>query len=568
MSCRAVGLGTVHSSQTTILVFKCNAGVGRILLSLPHAWGSSEFWAVFLSKVLELKAIAERISTLARNAQPSPEQREAFVAAEARAYSLLATAQWHQDDLAGAERSLDHALSLRPSGGLMIRRSVLLPRVLPPRDGILAARENVRARLTALAEAPAVPADVATEVAWTLFLLAYHGEHENLSLHRLFHTVCRRADPKLSWTAPHCSRPRRAGRPRVGFISWHFCEHTISRLFTGLLQAFDSEAFDVSVFSFQGQENALVNLSWRGKQRVSLVPELVGAQRAIAAAELDLLIYLDLGMDYLTLFLAHARLARRQGVLWGHPDTTGLDSIDFFFSPDCMEPGDGESHYGERLIRLPGPTVVYPRPASAQSLPSRRSLGLSEVGFLYLCPQTPFKFHPDFDGAIIRILQALPTSHLVLVAGGEPEAMARVKARIIQPCAELADRIHILPPLPHSEFVALFEVCDVVLDPFHYSGGNTSLEAFASGCPIVTWPGKFMRARHTAGFYRLMRITDAIARNHDHYIELAIHLGNNAQARAELRGGIRAANSILFDNDDGVRAMEGFIREEVASWGE
>lgn len=522
-----------------------------------------------MSKVEELKAIAERISVLARNARPSPEQREAFVAAEARAYSLLATAQWHQDDLAGAELSLDHALSLRPSGGLMIRHAVLLPRVLSSRDGILAARENVRARLTALADAPAVSADVASEVAWTLFLLAYHGEHDNLSLHRLFHKVCRRADPKLSWAAPHCDRPRRAGRPRVGFISWHFCEHTISRLFTGLLQAFDSDAFEVSIFSFHGQENALANLSWRrGKRRVSLAPDLVAAQRTIAAVELDLLIYLDLGMDYLTLFLAHARLARRQAVLWGHPDTTGLDSIDLFFSPDCMEPADGESHYGERLIRLPGPTVVYPRPALAQPLRSRRSLALPEHGVLYLCPQTPFKFHPDFDRAIIRILQASPSSHLVLVAGGEPEAMERVKARIIQPCPELADRIQILGPLAHSEFVALFEMCDVVLDPFHYSGGNTSLEAFASGCPIVTWPGKFMRSRHTAGFYRLMRITDAIARDHDHYVELAIHLGNNAQARAELRGGIRAANSVLYDNDDGVRAMEGFIRKEVASWGE
>ena len=202
--------------------------------------------------------------------------------------------------------------------------------MLPSSEGILAARENVRAQLTALAEAPAVPADVATEVAWTLFLLAYHGEQDNLSLHRLFHKVCRRADPKLSWTAPHCSRPRRAGRPRVGFISWHFCEHTISRLFTGLLQAFDSDAFDVSIFSFQGQENALVNLSWRGKHRVSLAPDLDSRARAIAAAELDLLIYLDLGMDYLTLFLAHARLARRQGGCGGIRTRPGSIAFIFF----------------------------------------------------------------------------------------------------------------------------------------------------------------------------------------------------------------------------------------------
>ena len=126
--------------------------------------------------------------------------------------------------------------------------------------------------------------------------------------------------------------------------------------------------------------------------------------------------------------------------------------------------------------------------------------------------------------------------------------MARVKTRMVQLCPQLAERIHILPPLAHSEFVALFEVCDVVLDPFHYSGGNTSLEAFPSGSPIVTWPGKVHAGTSYAGLYRLMGITDAIARDHDHYIQLAIHFGNDAHARAELRGRIRVANSILYDN--------------------
>jgi predicted O-linked N-acetylglucosamine transferase (SPINDLY family) len=98
----------------------------------------------------------------------------------------------------------------------------------------------------------------------------------------------------------------------------------------------------------------------------------------------------------------------------------------------------------------------------------------------------------------------------------------------------------------------------------HYSGGNTSLEAFANGTPIVTWPGKFMRARHTAGFYRLMGIADAVARDHDHYIELAIHLGTDANARSELRARIRTASAILYDNEDGVRAIENLIREDVS----
>ena len=521
-----------------------------------------------MSNVGELKAIAGQISTLAHSPEVPAEKLQAVAFAEARAYSLLGTVQWQENDLAGAQQSLDHASSIRKSGGLMIRRAILLPRVLPSRQRILAARENVRAQLIALAEAPPVPADAATEIAWTLFLLAYHGEHENLSLHRLFHQVCGRADPKLDWTAPHCLRPRRPGRPRVGFISWHFREHTISRLFTGMIRAFDSEAFDVSVFSFHGQDDALAAVPLPSKRRISLAPDLVAAQQAIATAELDLLIYLDLGMDYLTLFLAHARLARRQGVLWGHPDTTGLESIDLFFSADCMEPADGESHYGEQLIRLPGPTVVYGRPLPSQSLPSRARLRLPPRGVLCLCPQTAFKFHPDFDCALVRILRGVPTSHLVLTAGQDAVSMALVKARLAAHCPELADRIHILGPLSHSEFTGLFETCDLTLDPFHSSGGNTSLEAFASGTPIITWPGKFMRARHTAGFYRLMGIADTVARDHDHYIELAILLCTDAEARAELRGKIRKASAILYDNEDGVRAVEEFIREQIATWSE
>jgi predicted O-linked N-acetylglucosamine transferase (SPINDLY family) len=518
-----------------------------------------------MSKVEELKAIAEQITALVRQAPPAAGQREAFAMAEARAYSLLAAAQWYEDELSGAEDSLDHALTLRRSGGLLIRRAALLPRVLPSREKILAARDHVRARLSALLEAPAVPADAVNEVAWTLFLLAYHAEQDNLALHRLFHRVCSRADLRLDWVAPHCRSPRRAGRPRVGFISWYFREHTISRLFSGLLQAFDSEACEVSVFSFRDQDEALAKVAMPGKNRVSLPADLVSAQRQIAAADLDLLIYLDLGMDYLTLFLAHARLARRQGVLWGHPDTTGLDSMDFFFSPGCMEPPDGESHYGERLIRLPGPTVVYSRPQPQDGV-SRSRLRLPPDGVLYLCPQTPFKFHPDFDRALAEILRAVPGSYLILTAGGETAAMERVKTRIAKSCPESAARIQILGSLSRTEFVSLFEVCDVVLDPFHYSGGNTSLEAFASGTPTVTWPGTFMRARHTAGFYRLMDLPDLVARDHDHYIELAIRLGIDVAARTALREKIRDAAGALYDQEDGVRAIEQFVREEHAGW--
>ncbi len=246
---------------------------------------------------------------------------------------------------------------------------------------------------------------------------------------------------------------------------------------------------------------------------------------------------------------------------WGHPDSTGLDSIDAFLSPACMEPDDGAAQYSERLVPLPGLLAVYPRPIPPAPGKSRAALGLPERGFLYLCPQTPYKFHPDFDTALIRILRGVAGSHLILTAGWEQAAMQRVADRLLAQAPDLAQRLHILGPLSRPDFLTLFQHAGLVLDPFHYSGGNTALEAFACGSPILTWPGAAMRARHTAGFYRLMEIKELTARDHDHYVDQAILLGTTPQRLEELSHEILKRSAVLFNNHDSIPAFEDFIMD-------
>ena len=73
----------------------------------------------------------------------------------------------------------------------------------------------------------------------------------------------------------------------------------------------------------------------------------------VAATELDVLFYADIGMDPTTYFLAFSRLAPVQCVTWGHPVTTGIPNIDDYLSSDVFEAPGAEAHYTERLIRLP-----------------------------------------------------------------------------------------------------------------------------------------------------------------------------------------------------------------------
>ncbi len=69
-----------------------------------------------------------------------------------------------------------------------------------------------------------------------------------------------------------------------------------------------------------------------------------------------------------------------------------------------------------------------------------------------------------------------------------------------------------------------------------------------------------MRARHTHGFYRLMGIDDAIARDVEHYVAIALGLGLDKGRRAALSARIReAAPRALFESQASVRALEAFL---------
>ncbi len=51
-----------------------------------------------------------------------------------------------------------------------------------------------------------------------------------------------------------------------------------------------------------------------------------------------------------------------------------------------------------------------------------------------------------------------------------------------------SSRVRFLPTLPHDDFLRLLRAAAVVLDPFPFGGGVTTLEAFAVGTPVVTLP--------------------------------------------------------------------------------
>ncbi|WP_247882386.1 glycosyltransferase family 41 protein [Azospirillum sp. TSA2s] len=477
-------------------------------------------------------------------------------------YRKIAILQQRTGRLAEARQAYRRAWRLGGGDGLLLREALSLPVI--PRS--LAEIQESRARCAAvLEEARGLGlriADPLREVGVTSFFLSYHGLDDrglNVELARLYRQAC----PSLLYTAPHCREPdasaRRqemAGRRlRIGFVSDHFHAHTIGMLNQGLVERLSRDRFEVVLFFTPGPEDDLRrHLKAVADQAIDVPATLEEARRIIADARLDILYYTDIGMSPFTYFLAFARLAPLQCLSWGHPDTTGIPTLDLFLSCDAMEPEDGEAQYSERLVRLPGPTVHYRRPVLPEPRKTRSAFGLPSEGTLYLCPQSLFKLHPDYDPVLVDILRRDPGGTLAFV---DPREQGQALLERLAPKGpDVAGRIRLLPGLGAMDFLALTADADVMLDPFHYSGGKTTLEALAFGTPVVTWPGAFMRGRHTLGFYRLMDLYDCVARDPDDYVYRAVRLGTDPQLRALVRARILQRSGVLFENTDTVRALE------------
>ena len=137
----------------------------------------------------------------------------------------------------------------------------------------------------------------------------------------------------------------------------------------------------------------------------------------VAAAELDALFYADIGMDPTTYFLAFSPLAPVQCVTWGHPVRPASQILTPTSRPTASSQTGAEAHYSERLVRLDRLPTWYAASDRPRRPADRADLGLPEDATLYVCPQTLFKLHPDFDLPSSQILRRDPRGRLVLIEG-------------------------------------------------------------------------------------------------------------------------------------------------------
>jgi protein O-GlcNAc transferase len=408
----------------------------------------------------------------------------------------------------------------------------------------------------------------------TPFYLAYQGRSDRALQARYGRFVGDvMAAHHPAWTSPPAVPRPEPGEPiRVGFLSSFFHAHSNWKIpIKGWLAGLDKERFRVFGYHLGDVRDAETAVAESLCHRfVQGLPSLEAWAETIRSDRLHVLVIPGIGLDGVTYRLAALRLAPVQATSWGHPDTTGLPTIDHYLSSALMEPEGADAHYTEQLIRLPNLGIAYDPPAVTAAPMSRAEIGVAEDATLFWCCQSLFKYLPRYDGVFARIAAALPSARFVFIQYPRGDAVTaifrdRLGAAFAAAGLDAARHCIFLPPLDSPRFAAVAAMADLFLDSLGWSGCNSALEALELDLPVITMAGDLMRGRHSAAILTMLGMPELIAETPEAFADLAIALGRDPAARAALRARIARDKHRLYRDTAAIGGLARYLEEAARS---
>ena len=396
------------------------------------------------------------------------------------------------------------------------------------------------------------------------FYIAYQQENDAEPMRLLSDCITR----MLAIPArPAREAPRKPGPMRFGIASEKLHHHNGSSWALPWLKHLPPD-YQFFSYAFHGiYDHISEGFAELGTQR-RLTFDAANMAKTIAtmrADDLDFLMLPDIGMTPSSRILSLHRIAPVQFTAWGHPVTSGSPAMDFYLSSDLMEPDDADAHYSEKLIRLPN-LALYLEPGST-TLPAK-DFPLPDGRVLYGCLQSLFKYLPRYDDVLQRIAAEVPKALFVFIEGMSPHmtdiTRARLDAAFAKAGLSAAEHVLFLPRMSGAEFDALTRHMDVLVDSLGWSGGNTTLGAIEAGIPLITFPGAFMRGRHSYAMFRMMDMPSAIAQDTDDMVRKLITLGQEPDRRQAMRAELGQRKEALYADKSLIAALDGFLKGEFA----
>lgn len=398
------------------------------------------------------------------------------------------------------------------------------------------------------------------------FGLSY-DQFDNLAINKKCVTLFRKIYPELNKIYLHKNTP--SNKVKLGFISEYFTDHTIGKLFKGIILEIDKKKFEVFVFHTEQTRKGsilddLINAENKGIiKNIFLPKDFKQKQVSILDQKLDILFYPEIGLSLQLYFLSYIRLAKYQVTSWGHPETTGNGSIDYFISSKLIESENSNKNFSEKLICSESLPMFYYKPEVKNILSAEK---INKTN-LYSCPQTLFKLHPDFDQIIEKIQKEDKNSIFYFIKDSN-KAFNNIFINRLKNNPKInTDRIQLLETMNWEEYINHCGRASVLLDPLYFGAGNSFYESMIYGTPTVTMPTNYTKSRLVLGAYNQMNISDIkfnpIVKDINSYVNQAVEIANDKNL-IELKYQLKSkAENNLYENKKSISDLENIFDKIV-----
>jgi protein O-GlcNAc transferase len=262
-------------------------------------------------------------------------------------------------------------------------------------------------------------------------------------------------------------------------------------------------------------------------------PRIIGGTFEIYNDHLDILVDLTSYMSAKRLQAMSYQPAPRQVTAWGHPHSTGLATIQYFFADSMVIPLVEEAAYTEKIIHFPcllpfQPPTLSPPATSSQVLNLERP-------FTYGSTNHFTKISADTIQLWAHILRETPASRLLIKSTVLDNAFLQqhLEQSFLRHRID-PQRLLMMGSTTHEEHLTAYHQIDLLLDTYPRVGGMTTLESLFMGVPVLTIYGRLIPQRISASILKTVGLPDYIASSTEDYVRRAIHLVN---CQEELRAG-------------------------------
>ena len=241
----------------------------------------------------------------------------------------------------------------------------------------------------------------------TTFKLAYHNKN-NVIIFTKLSKLLRQMSSEMNFVAPFIKNYKKTGdKIKIGFITSFFRDHSVTKDRKGMIKLLDRNIFDVYTLFINDVIDPVGHDIKNNTIYIKLDKDILNMQKQIANLKLDIILFFEIGMELTTCMIAHSRLAPIQMSTWDHPDTSCIDTIDYFVSSKLFEQKNAQTHFKEKLILNNGSTIYYYNPLKFFTEQIKKNdiiekIRIDKKANIYFCPATLFKIHPNMDHVFVK----------------------------------------------------------------------------------------------------------------------------------------------------------------------